>query len=67
VSETSRSGFARLTASEIFIMAWRAGALRLIPRRAGHSRGPASPADAKTGIQLGGSGGAFKQSRFADW
>jgi hypothetical protein len=33
MSETSRSGFAGLTALKLFNMAWRAEALRLIPRR----------------------------------
>jgi len=40
VSQTSRSGFAGMTASEILNPACGPDALRLIRRRAGHSRGP---------------------------
>jgi hypothetical protein len=40
VSQTSRSGFAGVTALGKFIPVWCGDALRLIPRRAGHSRGP---------------------------
>ncbi len=40
VSQTSRSSFAGMTASEIFNPACEPNALRLIRRRAGHSRAP---------------------------